>query len=34
VDGAVVILAHSNFTRNHVLNHMHVKGVAMLTQEE
>jgi hypothetical protein len=34
VDGAVVTLAHSNFTHNHPLNDMDIKGVAMLTQEE
>jgi hypothetical protein len=34
VDGAVVIHAHSNFTHNHPLNDMHIKGVVMLTQEE
>jgi hypothetical protein len=34
MDGAMVTLAHSNFTHNHPQNDMHIKGVAMLTQEE
>jgi hypothetical protein len=34
VDGAVVIITHRNFRHNHPLNDIHIKGVAMLSQQE